>query len=108
MFYFRFGVKQQDGLFQAFPTEFSGWTHVLLNYIGPNNTDGIRVYYNGAEVANDTEKNVSPSSAGDGRIVLGRRYTDKDKDYASVQVDELIFFNQALTNDQVELIYNSI
>ena len=29
-----------------------GWTHVVLNYIGPN--AGIKVYYNGTEVGSDT------------------------------------------------------
>ena len=27
----------------------TGWFHIVLNYIGPNN-EGIRIYYNGTEV----------------------------------------------------------
>ena len=64
------------------------------------------MFINGAEVARDTEKNPRSYSGGDGRIVVGRRYTDQDKNYASVEVDELVYFNAALTNDHVQSIYN--
>ena len=57
--------------------------------------------------ANNTTKGSGSRSAGDGRIVVGRYYSDRDERYVSVQVDELIFFNAALTNDDVQLIYNS-
>ena len=46
-------------------------------------------------------------TAGDGRIVVGRRYTSSDEKYASVMVDELVFFDAALTSDDVQSIYNS-
>ena len=38
---------------------------------------------------------------GDGRIVIGRRFSELDSNYASVQVDELLFFNQALTFTEI-------
>ena len=75
------------------------WTHVLLNYQEPN--DPINVYYGGIEASITKGFTAYPFSAGDGRIVLGRRYTGNDEEYASVQVDELTFFNQALTPDQI-------
>ena len=58
-------------------------------------------------MASDTTKSGGSRSAGDGRIVVGKRYTDKDQDYASVQVDELIYFNASLISDEVQSIYNS-
>ena len=85
----------------------SGWTHVVLNYIGPNDGEGIRGYVNGVEVASDTTKTNASHSAGDGRIVVGRFKTDTDLSYASVHVDELIYFEASLTNDDVQSIYNS-
>ena len=85
----------------------TGWIHIVLNYLGPNDGEGIRMFYNGAEVASDATKDMYPRSPGDGRIVVGRFNTDMDKDYASVQVDELIYFNAALTSDEVQSIYNS-
>ena len=55
----------------------------------------------------DTTKSGGPYSAGDGRIVVGRCYTDDNGEYASVQVDELIFFNQPLSTVEIQAIYNS-
>ena len=55
----------------------------------------------------DTDKSEWSYSPGEGRIVVGRLYTDKDQNYTSVQVDELIYFNAALTTDDVRSIYNS-
>ena len=84
----------------------TGWTHVVLNCIGPNTGEGISVYYDGREVASDTTKAGGPYSAGDGRIVVGRYYTDRDERYSTVQVDELIFFNQALEHNDIAPLYN--
>ena len=33
---------------KAIPTE---WTHVVVNYIGPDDGEGIRLYYNGTQVS---------------------------------------------------------
>ena len=79
----------------------------MLNYLGPNNGEGIEIYYNGTEVKSDGVKQARSMSSGDGRIVVGRHYTDQDWEYASVQVDELIYFNAALSSDHVQSIYNS-
>ena len=39
--------------------------------------------------------------SGDGRVVVGRIYTNSDRQYGSVDVDELLFFNQALGEQQI-------
>ena len=78
----------------------------MLNYIGPNNGEGIRGYINGEQVAIDTTKTPQSPLAGDGRIVIGRRFTDVDEKYASVQVDELIFFNKSLKTAEIDAIFN--
>ena len=82
----------------------------MLNYIGPNDEGDeiVRMFFNGTEVSSDTEKSGGPYPAGDGRIVLGRYYTDSDQLHASVQVDELIFFNRALTESEIEALYNNV
>ena len=79
----------------------------MLNYIGPNDGEGIRVYYNGTEVVSGTTKHTRSHSAGDGRIVVGRHHTELDRWNPSVQVDELIVFNATLTDTDVQSIYNS-
>ena len=58
-------------------------------------------------MASDTDKSGRSGSVGDGRIVVGRYLADRDENYTSVQVDELLFFNASLTNNDVQLIYNS-
>ena len=96
-----------NGLFTVSHSKLTGWTHVVGNYIGPNTGEGIRIFYNGAEVDRDTLKSSGSRSPGDGMSVVGRLYTNLDQYYASVQVDELIYFNAALTSDDVQSIYNS-
>ena len=65
------------------------------------------MFIDGEEVASDTTKHGVSYSPGDGRIVVGRYYTNYDLSYPSVQVDELIYFNASLTSDNVQSIYNS-
>ena len=97
-----------DGNFLAWDFKPTGWTHVVLNYIGPNDGEGIQAFYNGAEEASGTTKDTSRSySPGNGRIVMGRVFTDQDQNQASVMIDELIYFNASLTSDDVQSIYNS-
>ena len=80
----------------------------MLNYIGPNDGQGIRVHYNGTEVANDTTKSEGTYSTGDGRIVVGRYYSHRDVRYTSMQVDELAFFNKALSTTDIKAMYSSV
>ena len=49
----------------------------MPNFIGPNDGQGITLYYDGAQVAGDTTKTAVTKSIGDGRIVVGRYYTDR-------------------------------
>ena len=77
----------------------------MLNYIRPNDGEGIIIYYNNRQVASDITKSGQSYGIGDNRVVVGRHYTDKDLDYVSVQVDELIFFNEALSDTDVEALF---
>ena len=103
----RFLLYLEDGVLTTYHARQTGWTHVVLNYIGPNNGEGIRMFIDGTEVASSTTKHGRSYSPGDGRIVVGRYYTNYDGNYASVQMDELIYFNAAMTSTEVQLIYNS-
>ena len=62
------------------------WTHVVLNYIEPEDKSG------------------TPKQPGDGRLVIGRQHSDADED----GVDELLLFNQKLTNEEVLSLKNMI
>ena len=80
----------------------------MLNYIGPNDGQGIRGYVNGKEVVNDPTKTARSYAPGQGRIVVGRRFTDRDRLYMSMMVDELLFFNQTLSTTDIKLLYNAV
>ena len=84
----------------------TGWTHVVLNYIGPNNGQGIQVYHGGEPAGRGDTKSGLKHSPGDGRVVLGRVFTDSNSYYASVDVDEISFFNKALTGGDIRYIKN--
>ena len=79
----------------------SGSTHIVLNYIGPDNRQGIRIYEDGALTGSDVTKSDGTYSAGDGRVFVGRIYVDRDAHYGGVNVDELLFFNQSLNDQRV-------
>ena len=98
---FRILVSLPTGYFQVTGRHPSGWTHVVGNYIGPS--DGVRLFIDGEQVASDTTKYERSYSAGNGSIVLGRRFTQtqRNQKYGSGHVDELIFVNQALTLQQI-------
>ena len=82
----------------------SVWIHLVLNFMGPNHGEGIQIYYNGAQVASDRTKSSGSRPSGDGRIVVGRYYPDFELYYASVQVDELIFFNRYLIREEISVL----
>ena len=98
----------RDGVIQAELLRPSGWTNLIFNYLSTNEGDGIQIFYNGEEVGSNSNKQGGPLSTGNGRLVVGRRFTKSNQDYASVEIDELVFFNRALSNVEVESIYESI
>ena len=98
----RFRIYLPDGRFEVsyrISIGFSRWTHVVLNYLGPNG--GIRVYSNGREKTNDLTKEAGSYSSGDPRVVLGRLFTELHRDYAGGDFDELLFFNEILSQEQI-------
>ena len=77
----------------------SGWFHLVLNFL-PTGNRPIRMYCNGvlcrSDELNQYERIFKP---GTGRVVLGRQFIDYDGNYyADICVDELLFFNEALTD----------
>ena len=59
------------------------------------------MFYNGAEEKRGTIKSSSPFPTGVSRIVIGRYFTNEDKEYSTVHIDELIYFNNSLTNEEI-------
>ena len=67
---------------------------------------GISVYNDNAFVGSQPVGVSLESSPGTSDVVLGRRYTDEDNYYTSVQVDELMFFSGNLSASDIEAFYN--
>ena len=98
----RYGVHVSDGRFYSKANGSHGWFHIVLNFIGPS--DGIQIYNDGVKVTNDASKRPKNYTDGDKNIVIGRRFSDLDTRYASVQVDELLFFNQTLIETEITML----
>ena len=84
------------------PLTGTGWIHTVINFIG----DRIVVYHNGTEEGSFFRTSYS-HSPGDGRIVVGKLFIENDTNYASVQVDELLFFNRSLSETEITMLANS-
>ena len=82
------------------------WTHVVLNYIGTEDVQGNKIYIDGMAKMISFSLTAASHEEGDGRTVVGRYLTNVDDNYASVDIDELLFFNEALNVDQVTKIKN--
>ena len=85
------------GLFFVDVIKPSGWVLVFFSFAGPDEGEGIQIYHNTLLVGNDTIKTALSKTDGKRKIVIGRSFTEVDSinSYASVQVDELLFFNKA-------------
>ena len=77
----------------------STWSSTTLV---PGDGEGTRVYYDGRLVAGVLNKRSMNITEGDGRIAIGRLYTGSNVRSGSHEVDELILFNKALTDDEIE------
>ena len=91
-----------DDDFYVFGPEHDGWFHIVVNFIGPNATQGFRAYNDGVQVGGNSRVEVDIIHIeGDGRIVFGKFYSDGNDRYASAQMDELLLFNQVLTQTEI-------
>ena len=74
----------------------------MVNYIGPSDGQGIRIYYDGVQAGSHNTKYAQTSQSGAGRVVLGRQGIDWDATYGSFGIDELLFFNETLTDENIQ------
>ena len=75
-----------------------------MNFIGPNDGEGFRVYHDGVIVRNETTKQSGGGVQNNGRLTIGRQLTDYDASYVDIQVDELMIFNKALTLTEIRIL----
>ena len=85
------------------------WFHIVLNFFGFSDEEGITVYHDGVQL-NNTVKRRTISSANvytsDRRIILGKSFDDNivfatNRVYSSVSIDELGFHNHILTDKEI-------
>ena len=100
----RYPVKLTDGIYKGFAPKPAGWFHIVLNINGTSTEQAIRIYHDGTKAGQDTELEEDTQKEGNGRIVIGRRFSDLDDKYASVAVDELLFFNEALSEEEIVML----
>ena len=89
-----------------FPKKTSTGIHLVLNFLGRNIGEGIQAFRDGTLRQASSGGASNDATTGFGQVVVGRRYVNSNQDYAHVEVDELIFFNQALTEDDVSDLYS--
>ena len=81
------------------------WTQVVLVYHGPD--AGVSIYYNGIFKTKDSTKESHGSwASGNGKVAIGKFYVRSNSGFASVLVDELMLWNVALSQQQLQQLYN--
>ena len=82
-----------------------GWTHAAITYkLGPSG----KMFFDGTDVTSSTVINsINSGYVADENIILGRRHTTLDKRYCSFDIDELIFFNEALRDGDIQTLANT-
>ena len=89
----------------ASANKYDHWQHIVLSFVkGREDKDEIQIYNNAEKVATDKTKALGTNSKGNGRIVIGRNFSGSDGKYGSVEIDELLFFNQALPETKITLL----
>ena len=97
----------EDRKFSAkVPKVMNQWIHLVLNFIGPDSGEGIQAFKDGALISSNQNGANASQTVGPGKVVIGRKYVNVDGYYSQVEVDELIFFNKALTEQEVMELYN--
>ena len=76
----------------------------MLNFNGTGTEQAIRIYHDGTEAGRDTGLEGDTQKEGNGQIVIGRRFSELDDKYASLAVDELLFFNEALSEEEIVML----
>ena len=73
-----------------------------MNFLGQNDGQGTALYHDGVMVGrSSTLSDTYRKSLSSRRIVIGKYAAVHDHFYASLQMDELKFFNHSLTDAEI-------
>ena len=81
-----------------------------MNYLGPSESQGISIYYDGIHGSTNTRVWQVETSPGD-RIRVGKSvFVDRPHtiDYGSLEIDELVIFNRALSQDEITMLQGKL
>ena len=87
------------------------WHLITINYKGPDMTSGGLDYYrNGGNKVTFTHATQGTSVTNDGQVVVGRLTVDGDTqdEYSSMEFDELVFYNEVLTEPKILSLYQAV
>ena len=116
-------VKKTDdhGLVQTEPQALNTWHHLVL-VLQPDNTE-FAVFHNGEKVGSTDMETYQDRNSGSGNVIIGNKFDDDESPwwsigssdatgapifFESITVDELAMWNQALSDDQVDDIYEML
>ena len=109
--YLRASVWETGGYFTEKELEKPSrdWTHLALAYyvIPSNRMTSFALYVNGVSALTDLTKIARDTAYGDGRIVLGRPYSELDNYYTSMEVDQVTFYNHASNPREIRNLYET-
>ena len=105
--YFSFALYLETGLFVATGNagSYDEWHHFVANFIGPQEGEGIMLFFDGNLLASVTTLVNLGGPAGNGLVQIGRASTDSNLEYGSVAIDELLFFNRVLETDEIQAMF---
>ena len=99
-FCIRFRLNENDGHY-VFTVSTPGknvWFHTVMVYNGPKK--GITIHIDGKSVGTQTDRGTRKYDENVRQVVIGRRSSDEDDDYVSALVDEVMFWDKRLTNEE--------
>ena len=91
--------------FYDFPVLYVGdkkWFYVVVNYQA--NESRMEVYYDGEKRFIATGGHPHSFASGNDVVQIGRRYTDIDDNYSSMEADDLLSFNTSLSQSDIAAI----
>ena len=104
--YFRALIYKTGGYFKEknYIRPVPGWIHIVLNYRTSSRSPLPRLsaYVNTYEVLTDSTEVLEDTASGDGRIILGRAFSDIDDHYTSMEVDEVMFYREWLDPTEID------
>ena len=112
--YFRASIWETGGYYIENHSELPlrGWTHLALVYHvipsqGNRRLSVFATHVNGLVVLNDNTQFRQDTAFGDGRIVLGRAYSEVDDFYTSMTIAEVEFYNDVILPADIFQLYET-